>query len=63
MLFAPGAPREHFEGMAKLGDMADAERREWFIRNDNFVIEEPTLRSRDGGDVEPQEMHPPNRLR
>ena len=40
--------------MAKLGDMADEERREWFIRNDNFVIEEPTLRSRDGGDVEPR---------
>jgi hypothetical protein len=40
MLFAPGAPREHyFEGMAQLGDMTDEERREWFIKNDNFVIE------------------------
>ena len=34
MLFAPGAPREHyFEGLAQLGDMTDAQRREWFIRN------------------------------
>ena len=40
MLFAPGAPREHyFEGMARLGDMTDEERREWFIANDNFFIE------------------------
>jgi mannose-6-phosphate isomerase-like protein (cupin superfamily) len=40
MLFAPGAPREHyFEGMAKLGEMTDDERREWFIANDNFFIE------------------------
>lgn len=40
MLFAPGAPREHyFEGMAKLGDMTDEERHEWFIANDNFFIE------------------------
>jgi len=40
MLFAPGAPREHyFEGMAQLGDMTDEERREWFIANDNFFIE------------------------
>lgn len=40
MLFAPGAPREHyFEGMAQLGDMSDEERREWFIANDNFFIE------------------------
>ena len=40
MLFAPGAPREHyFEGMAKLGDLTDEERQEWFIKNDNFFIE------------------------
>ena len=40
MLFAPGAPREHyFEGFAQLGDMTDDERREWFIKNDNFFIE------------------------
>ena len=40
MLFAPGAPREHyFEGMAQLGDMTDEERREWFIANDNFFID------------------------
>jgi len=40
MLFAPGAPREHyFEGMAQLGEMSDEERRDWFIKNDNFFIE------------------------
>jgi hypothetical protein len=40
MLFAPGVPREHyFEGMAQLGDMTEEERREWFIKNDNFFIE------------------------
>ena len=40
MLFAPGAPREHyFEGLAKLGEMSDDERREWFIKNDNFSVE------------------------
>ncbi|MCX2934798.1 cupin domain-containing protein [Mycobacterium sp. CVI_P3] len=37
MLFAPGAPREYyFEGLAKLSDLTDEERREFFIRNDNF---------------------------
>ena len=40
MLFAPGAPREHyFEGFAQLGDLTDEERREWFIANDNFFID------------------------
>lgn len=40
MLFAPGAPREHyFEGMAKLGDLTDDEHRKWFIKNDNFFPE------------------------
>ena len=40
MLFAPGAPREHyFEGFAQLGDMTDDERREWFIKNDNYFVE------------------------
>lgn len=40
MLFAPGAPREHyFEGLAQLGDMTDAERQEWFVRNDNFFVD------------------------
>jgi hypothetical protein len=40
MLSASGAPREHyFEGMAQLGDMSDEERRERFIKNDNFFIE------------------------
>jgi mannose-6-phosphate isomerase-like protein (cupin superfamily) len=39
MLFAPGAPREHyFEGLARLGDMTDDERQEWFIKNDNFSV-------------------------
>lgn len=40
ILFAPGAPREqYFEGFAALGDLTEEERREWFIRNDNFFIE------------------------
>ncbi len=40
ILFAPGAPREpYFEGLAELGDLSDEERREWFIKNDNFFIE------------------------
>jgi len=40
MLFAPGAPREaYFEGFAALADMTDDERREWFIRHDNYFIE------------------------
>jgi mannose-6-phosphate isomerase-like protein (cupin superfamily) len=39
MLFAPGAPREHyFEGLAKLGDLTDDERRDWFIANDNYFV-------------------------
>jgi hypothetical protein len=25
--------------MAQLGEMSDEERREWFIKNDNFFIE------------------------
>ncbi len=40
MLFAPGAPREHyFEGLAQLGELTDDERREWFIENDNHFVE------------------------
>ncbi|MDT5153073.1 MAG: hypothetical protein QOI01_4806 [Mycobacterium sp.] len=40
MLFAPGAPREHyFEGLAQLGDLTDDERRDWFIANDNHFVE------------------------
>jgi mannose-6-phosphate isomerase-like protein (cupin superfamily) len=40
MLFAPGAPREaYFEGFAHLADMTDEERREWFIKNDNYFLE------------------------
>ncbi len=39
MLFAPGAPREfYFEGLAKLGELTDEERREFFIRSDNFLV-------------------------
>lgn len=39
MLFAPGAPREHyFEGLAQLGELTDDERREWFIKNDNHFV-------------------------
>lgn len=40
MLFAPGAPREHyFEGLAKLGELTDDERQEWFIANDNYFVD------------------------
>jgi len=40
MLFAPGAPREaYFEGFGALADMTDDERREWFIRHDNFWVQ------------------------
>ncbi len=40
MLFAPGAPREaYFEGFGHLADMTDDERREWFIKHDNFFVE------------------------
>jgi mannose-6-phosphate isomerase-like protein (cupin superfamily) len=39
MLFAPGAPREYyFEGLTKLSELSDHERREFFIRNDNFLL-------------------------
>jgi mannose-6-phosphate isomerase-like protein (cupin superfamily) len=39
MLFAPGAPREHyFEGLAQLHELSDDERREWFVNNDNFFV-------------------------
>ncbi|MGB3483233.1 MAG: cupin domain-containing protein [Mycobacterium sp.] len=40
MLFTPGAPREHyFEGLAQLGELTETERREWFIKNDNFFVD------------------------
>jgi mannose-6-phosphate isomerase-like protein (cupin superfamily) len=40
MLFAPGAPREaYFEGFAQLAELTDDERREWFVKNDNFFLE------------------------
>ena len=40
MLFAPGAPREHyFEGFAQLADLTDEERREWFIKHDNLILD------------------------
>ena len=39
LLFAPGAPREqYFEGLAKLGDMTDEQRREFFVRHDNYWV-------------------------
>jgi len=39
MLFAPGAPREHyFEGLAHLGDLTDEERAAWFFANDNHFV-------------------------
>jgi mannose-6-phosphate isomerase-like protein (cupin superfamily) len=39
MLFAPGAPREfYFEGLGSLAEMTDDERREFFIKNDNFFV-------------------------
>lgn len=39
MLFAPGAPREHyFEGLAQLGDMSPEEIRDWLVKNDNFFV-------------------------
>jgi hypothetical protein len=37
MLFALGAPREHyFEGLAQLVEFSDVDRREWFVKNDNL---------------------------
>ena len=39
-LFAPGAVVEHsFEGLLALAGMTDEERREWFIKNDNFLVD------------------------
>jgi quercetin dioxygenase-like cupin family protein len=40
MLFAPGAPREHyFEGLAQLHELTDEERSAWFAANDNFFVD------------------------
>ncbi|BDX34551.1 hypothetical protein TUM20985_50980 [Mycobacterium antarcticum] len=40
ILFAPGAPREHyFEGLAHLHELTDEERAAWFIANDNYFVE------------------------
>lgn len=37
LLFTPGAPREfYFEGLAGVADMTADERREFFVKNDNF---------------------------
>lgn len=45
MLFTPGAPRDfYFEGLPKLGEMTDEERREFFERNDNFFPEPPDIK-------------------
>lgn len=39
MLFTPGAPREYyFEGLSRLGEMTDEQRREFFDGNDNFFV-------------------------
>lgn len=39
MLFAPGAPREgYFEGIVDLADMTDDERREFFVKHDNYFV-------------------------
>ncbi|BBY80523.1 hypothetical protein MPUL_16810 [Mycolicibacterium pulveris] len=46
MLFAPGAPREHyFEGLARLGDTPDEERQAWFVRTADFST---STRTREG---------------
>lgn len=40
LLFVPGASREgYFEGLAKLGEMSDAERQEFFIKHDNLFVQ------------------------
>jgi hypothetical protein len=40
VLFAPGAPRNHFfEGLTQLGELTDDQRRDWFARHDNVFIE------------------------
>ena len=45
MMFTPGAPREfYFEGLPKLGELTDEERREFFDRCDNFFPEPPVIK-------------------
>jgi mannose-6-phosphate isomerase-like protein (cupin superfamily) len=40
LLFVPGASREgYFEGLSKLGQMSESERREFFISHDNLFAE------------------------
>ena len=40
LLFAPGAPREgYFEGLPELAEMTEEERRDFFIRHDNYWIQ------------------------
>lgn len=40
LMFHPGAPREeYFEGLLTLGELSEAERREFFARHDNFWVE------------------------
>lgn len=40
MLFAPGAPRElYFEGLPTLAELTDDERREFFVRHDNYWVQ------------------------
>jgi mannose-6-phosphate isomerase-like protein (cupin superfamily) len=39
ILFAPGAPREgYFEGLARLGELSDAERAEFMLCHDTFWL-------------------------
>jgi hypothetical protein len=40
MLFASGAPREaYFEGFEHFAELSDEERAEWFVKNDNYLVE------------------------
>jgi quercetin dioxygenase-like cupin family protein len=40
VLFAPSAPREHYlEDIPQLADLADDERLDWFIANDDHFVE------------------------
>jgi mannose-6-phosphate isomerase-like protein (cupin superfamily) len=39
LLFAPGAPREgYFEGIARLAELTDEERAEFFVKHDNHFV-------------------------
>jgi mannose-6-phosphate isomerase-like protein (cupin superfamily) len=39
LLFVPGAPREgYFEGLARLGELSEEERAEFFLRHDTYWL-------------------------